>query len=122
MKIQLVTAALLVLASPASALMTVNQMKQIYDQQGVESPVGLAFSQGVFEGLVTLEAARRAEGQQSSEFCRLFDMIDRGETPDPHIATQSMWLIEKWEGQGRNMDAPFAELLLNYMSGTYGCN
>jgi hypothetical protein len=120
-KSALLSAALVVSASPTFAQMTVADLKKIYDQQGSESPIGISYTQGVFEGLIGLEAVRRREGQTPTEFCGVFDLISKGKAPDPHIATLGPWLIEGWEKQGQDINAPFVDLMLSYLSGTYGC-
>lgn len=82
--------------------------------------MGTSYSQGVFDGLISMEAARRHEGKGGDELCGIFEAYEQGESIR-HPAYRTEELIEAWESHGRDMGAPFGDLALSYLSGQYGC-
>lgn len=100
--------------------MSVSQVKKLFAEGEQGKLVGTSYSQGVFDGLISMEAARRHEGEGEDEFCGIFEAYEQGEDIR-HPAYSTEQLIEAWESHGRNMDASFGDLALNYLSGKYGC-
>jgi len=97
--------------------MSVMKVKEMLDNSREGETMAISYSQGVFDGLIAMEGARRNEGKGGDELCKLFE----GDESIRHPAYQTEMLIETWERRDRNMEAPFADLALNYLSGQYGC-
>nr|WP_156889298.1 hypothetical protein [Halomonas sp. 1513] len=106
--------------SATAELMSVKDVKDFFSQGDQGRTIGVSYSQGVFDGLISMEGARRHEGKDGEEFCGLFDAYERGE-PVRHPAYRTEELIDAWEQHGRDMEAAFGDLALSYLSGQYGC-
>lgn len=113
--------ALLVASFSASAeMMTVQQIKDFYNGREIKEALATSYSQGVFDGLISIEGVRRSEGKGGDELCGFFDIAEKGgQIRHPGYRTEE--LIEKWEHNGYPMDVPFTDLAISYMSKRYGC-
>lgn len=104
----------------SAELMSVSDIKGFFAQGDQGRTIGVSYSQGVFDGLISMEGARRHEGRGGDEFCGLFDAYERGEQVR-HPAYRTEELIDAWEQHGRDMEAAFGDLALSHLSGQYGC-
>jgi hypothetical protein len=111
----------LALSSSANAeILTVQQVKELHDRDAVGKVAATSYSTGVFDGLLAMEALRRTERGEATEFCGVYDAHRRGQ-PIRHPAFRTRELIREWERQGRSMELPYHDLALNFLSATYGC-
>jgi hypothetical protein len=104
----------------SAEMMTVQQVKDYYNGGLSEKLIATSYSQGVFDGMIAIEGARRNEGRGGDEFCGLFDR-ERNDNPIRHPAYQAEKLIGDWQDEGYSMDAPFADLAISYLTMEYGC-
>jgi hypothetical protein len=100
--------------------MTVQQIKDFYNAGKFEETLATSYSQGVFDGLISIEGARRNEGKCGDELCGFFEIAENGgQIRHPSYRTEE--LVEKWELEGYPMDVPFTDLAISYMTKRYGC-
>ncbi|GHE22833.1 hypothetical protein [Halomonas urumqiensis] len=112
--------AILISFDSSAEMMTVQEVKDYYHGGMSEELIATSYSQGVFDGMIAMEGARRNEGKGGNEFCDLFER-EQNDNPIRHPAYRTEQLIEDWQEGGYPMDAPFADLAISYLSGQYGC-
>ena len=120
-KLCILTLALAFSGAAHSEFMSIQEVRELYNRGEQGKIMGTSYSQGIFDGLIGMEQARRhEEARGRREFCGIFDSYDQG-NPIRHPAYETEKLIEEWESHGRDMEAPFVDLALSYLSGRYGC-
>ncbi|MDZ7853492.1 MAG: hypothetical protein U5L98_12835 [Halomonas sp.] len=103
-----------------SELMSIKKVQELFNKGREGEIMGTSYSQGVFDGLIGMEGTRRHEGKGGEEFCGIFDAYEQDE-PVRHPAYKTEMLIEEWNSRGWDMEAPFIDLALSYLSGKHGC-
>ena len=116
----LATVSIAPVSTGRAEVLTVGQVKALFAGDATAQAAGMAYSEGVFDGMLAMEALRRKETGEKHEFCKIFDAHDRGE-PAPHPAYQTKALVDAWERRGLSMDTVFPDLALSYLSAQYGC-
>lgn len=103
----------------AESFMTVGQLKDMIDQGPAGKVAAVAYVQGTVDGLLGMDSLLKKELGKKPEFCKFFEMGERGSVEHP--ATKTEFLVIKWEESGQRMNTLAVDMLIMYMTAQYGC-
>lgn len=106
--------------SAKADMMTVEQLKKLLAQGKPGEALATSYVQGVADGMLAMETMRRKSLLRSKEFCQFYEQQEAGH-PLPHPAFYTRQIVERWEAAKRPMNTIAVDMVLSYLSGSYGC-
>lgn len=102
-------------------LMTVKDLKVMIASGDAGKSAAIGYVQGVVEGMIGMDSLYHKEKGLPYEFCKLHPLSNPKVKTIEHPAFQTEKIVNAWENQKQPMETQAVDMILMWLTGSYGC-